>query len=143
MVRNLFLDGTTVEQQKPELITIIEGPTPDFHPSPQDWLQSIYEGPDDRDAVFCQLRTNNGKSIMERCRLAWHEKRPVKLEYPDDLRMPQMADVIAMRLTEVDEGPLLQLWLSFPFEYDEDDDDDDDDEELEGFDEDDDGFFYG
>lgn len=129
-----------MEQQKPELITIIEGPTPDFHSSPQDWLQSVYEGPDDRDAVFCQLRTNNGEDIMNRCQRAWRENRPVKLEYPDEMRMPQMADVIAMRLTEVDEGPLLQLWLSFPFEYDEDEDEDED--EGEEFDEDD-GFFYG
>ncbi|MCA9935459.1 MAG: hypothetical protein H6662_16840 [Ardenticatenaceae bacterium] len=121
---------------EPELITIIEGPTPEFHVSPQDWLQSIYEGPDDRDAVFCQLRTNNGVDIMERCQGAWRQGRTVQLEYPDDLRMRQFADVIAMRLNEVEEGQLLQLWLSLPAEYF-------DDEEDEAFDEDDDGFYLG
>ncbi|MCA9970019.1 MAG: hypothetical protein KC425_07385 [Anaerolineales bacterium] len=129
-----------MNQLEPELITIIEGPTPDFHPSPQDWLQSIYEGPDDRDAVFCQLRTNNGGDIMERCQQAWREGRPVRLEYPDEMRMRQFADVIAMRLSNAEEGQLLQLWLSFPLEYDEDEDDDD---AEEAFDEDDDGFYYG
>lgn len=124
-------------QPEPELITIIEGPTPEFHVSPQDWLQSIYEGPDDRDAVFCQLRTNNGTDIMERCQEAWQQGRPVQLEYPDDLRMPQLADVIAMRLSEVEEGQLLQLWLSLPAEFF------DDEEEDEAFDEDDDGFYLG
>lgn len=123
-------------QPEPELITIIEGPTPDFHPSPQDWLQSIYEGPDDRDSAFCQLRTNNGHNIMARCQAAWDEGRPVQLEYPDELRMRQYADVIAMRLSEVEEGQLLQLWLSFPVDYTED-------EEDEAYDEDDDGFYYG
>lgn len=135
-----------MKQIKPELITIIEGPTPDFHPSPQDWLQSIYEGPEDRDAVFCQLRTANGDDIMERCQTAWRENRPVKLEYPDEMRMRQYADVIAMRLMEVDEGQLLQLWLSFPFEYDDDADDDldDDFDDFDDFDDniDDDGSFF-
>lgn len=126
-----------MKQTEPELITIIEGPTPEFHQSPQDWLQSIYEGPEDRDVVFCQLRTGNGEDIQVRCLRAWDEGRPVKLEYPDRMRMRQYADVIALRLTEVDEGQLLQLWLSFPFDYDEADDDFDFDEDE------DDGFFYG
>ena len=68
---------------------------------------------------------------MERCEAAWRENRPVQLEYPDELRMRQYADVIAMRLMEVDEGQLLQLWLSFPFDYDEDDEEDDFDEDDE------------
>lgn len=131
-----------MKQTQPELITIIEGPTPDFHASPQDWLQSIYEGPEDRDAVFCQLRTNNGDDIMERCQRAWDENRPVQLEYPDDMRMRQFANVIAMRLSEVDEGQLLQLWLSFPFEYDDDDVEDEEDFE-DDLDDDEDGFTYG
>ncbi len=124
-------------QIEPELITIIEGPTPEFHPSPQDWLQSIYEGPDDHDSAFCQLRTNNGHDIIARCHAAWDEGRPVQLEYPDELRMRQYADVIAMRLSEVEEGHLLQLWLSFPVDYTEEE------EEDEAYDEDDDGFYYG
>ena len=127
-----------MKQLEPELITIIEGPTPEFHPSPQDWLQSIYEGPDDRDAVFCQLRTNNGNDIMERCQQAWHEGRLVRLEYPDEMRLRQLADVIAMRLSDTEDGQMLQLWLSFLLDNDEEEDD-----AEEAFDEDDDGFYYG
>lgn len=126
-----------MKQPEPELITIIEGPTPDFFDSPQDWLQSIYEGPDDRDSVYCQLRTNTGRDILARCQAAWAEGRPVQLQYPDEMRMPQFVDVIAMRLGEVEEGQLLQLWVSFPVDYT-----DDDGEEDEAFGEDDDGFHY-
>lgn len=134
-----------MKQSEPELITIIEGPTPEFFDSPQDWLQSIYEGVEDRDSVYCQLRTNSGPDILARCQAAWQEGRPVQLQYPDEMRIPQYADVIAMRLGEVEEGPLLQLWISFPVDYDEEDEEDDEDDEGgdEAFDEDDDGFYYG
>ncbi len=116
---------------KPELITIIEGPTPDFHPTPQRWLQSIHEGPDDRAIALCQLRTMNGDDIMNRCQDAWREGRPVKLDYPDELRMRQQADVVAMRLEALDEGPLLSLWVSLDFDIEELDDEEFDDEDFE------------
>lgn len=117
-----------------ELITIIEGPTPDFQPSPQAWLQSIYEGPDDKVIAVCQLRTMNGEGIQSRSQRAWGEGRPVRLDYPDELRMRRQVDVVALRLQELDEGPLLQIWVSLPLELVE--------EEEEGFDEaDDDSFF--
>ncbi len=51
---------------EPELIEIIEGPAPEFRPSPQSWLQSIHEGPDIREVVMCQLRTASGEDIVER-----------------------------------------------------------------------------
>lgn len=99
---------------EPELITIIEGPTPEFRPSPYLWFDSVYEGPEDAEVVICELRTLNGESIVERCRDAWDEGRPVKLEFPDYMRMPQRADVVAMRLQQVEEGPLLTLWVRQP-----------------------------
>jgi hypothetical protein len=122
---------------EPELITIIEGPTPEFLPSPQRWIQSIHEGPDDRAIAMCQLRTLNGEAILERCQRAWQERRPVRLDYPDELRMRQQADVVAMRLQQLEEGPVLLLWVSLPIEFEEDEDD-----EGAEFDEDDDGFNY-
>lgn len=112
---------------EPELISIIEGPTPDFQPTPQRWLQSIHEGPQDKATALCQLRTMNGEEIMERCQQAWREGRPVKLDYPDELRLRQQADVVAMRLTEVDEGKVLLLWVSLDYEIEFEDVDDDDD----------------
>jgi len=102
---------------EPELITIIEGPTPDFMPHPHGWVQSIYEGPEETDVALVQLRTGNGADIVERSELAWKQGRPVRLDYPDDLRMRQQVDVVAMRLTQVEEGQLLLLWVSLPYEY--------------------------
>lgn len=115
---------------EPELITIIEGPTPDFMPHSHGWVQSIYEGPEEIDIALCQLRTGNGQNIVERCHRAWKEGRTVRLDYPDDMRLRQQLDVVALRLTKIDEGELLLLWLSVPAEVgemvDEGDDFDDD-----------------
>lgn len=121
---------------EPELITIVEGPTPEFRPSPQLWFQSIYEGPMDSDVAMCELRTMNGADIMERCKRAWKERRPVKLDFPDYMRMRQQIDVVAMRLQEVDEGTMLMLWVRHPVE------DEEPEEEEEGVDEDHDDFAY-
>ncbi|MFQ5399597.1 MAG: hypothetical protein ACE5E7_08375 [Anaerolineae bacterium] len=117
-----------MKESEPELIEIIEGPTPEFIPSPQRWLQSLQEGPVGHDVAVCQLRTLNGQDILERCQRAWKERRPVRLDFPDELRMRQQVDVVAMRLHEVDDGPLLQLWVAVDVveeleeEFDEDDD---------------------
>jgi hypothetical protein len=71
---------------EPELITIVEGPTPEFQPSPY-------------------------------------------LDDPDAITLRRQSDVVAMRLMEVDAGPLLVLWVRKPFselqeeEYDDGEDD--------------------
>lgn len=110
---------------EPELITIIEGPTPEFRFSPQEWVQSIHEGPGSSIVATCQLRTGNGEDIMDRCRRAWQELRPVKLDFPDELRMRQQVDVLAAKLEATNEGPVLNIWVSLPPEYDDEGDDDD------------------
>lgn len=123
--------------REPELISIIEGPTPEFRPSPQRWLQSIHESPVDSAIATCQLRTANGTDILERCQRAWHENRSVKLDFPDEIRMRQQVDVVAMRLTEVDEGQVLNLWVALPFEMifvAEEDETDGDDYDEDGLD---------
>ncbi len=121
---------------EPELIEVLEGPTPDFQPAPYLMMQMIYEGPIDAEAAYCELRTANGDNIMERCRRAWRELRPVRLDYPDELRMRQQVDVVAARLRNVPEGVVLMLWVRWPVEEDEDD-------EVEEFDEgEDDGLNY-
>lgn len=124
---------STIEE--PELITIIEGPTPEFRPTPQDWVQSIHEGPEDAIVAVCQLRTGNGEDILQRCKNAWKDGRKVKLDFPDELRLRQRVDVVSLRLTQVDEGPLLHIWVSLPLaEFVEEiaDDGDEDDEEDDG-----------
>ena len=104
---------------EPEYITILEGPTPDFEPASFLSLQSIYEGPDPAAVAQCELRTMNGDDIVARCREAWREGRPVRLDFPDEMRMRQEVDVVAMRLREVDEGTILRLWVQMPIEEDE------------------------
>jgi len=85
--------------------------------------------------AVCQLRTGNGSDILARCQNAWREGRPVKLDFPDELRMRQQVDVAAVRLQELEEGEVLLVWVSLPLI------DDDDLEELDE-DEDDDDFYY-
>ena len=98
-------------ETEPELITIVEGPTPEFSPSSYLWFQSVYDGPEDADVLLCELRTLNGESIVERCRAAWQEGRSVKLDFPDYMRMRKQLAVVAMRLQDMEEGPLLMLWV--------------------------------
>lgn len=112
---------------EPELIEIIEGPTPEFQPTVQNWLQSLYEGPEVVEVAMCQLRTASGEDIKERCERAWHDKRPVLLDFPDEWGLRQQLDVVAMRLSEVEEGQLLTIWVAVP--YNPADEADDDDEE--------------
>ncbi|RMG95439.1 MAG: hypothetical protein D6706_12050 [Chloroflexi bacterium] len=123
---------------EPEFITIIEGPTPAFQPTPQRWAQSICEGPEDRIIAYCELRTNNGEDILERCQHAWQEGRTVMLDFPDELRMRQHVNVVAMRLREVEEGQVLSLWVALEMAVMVEEDDADE----EDFDEDDDEFDY-
>ncbi len=108
--------------KEPELITIVEGPTPEFYTTPQLWLRAIHEGPDARSIATCQLRTLKGEGIVERCLRAWQEKRPVRLDFPDEIRARQQLPVVAMRLQKLEEGPLLLLWVSMPDEEEEEED---------------------
>jgi len=78
---------------------------------------------------MCELRTYGGESIVERCQNAWREGRPVRLDFPDRLRMRRQLDVVAMRLTSIDEGPLLHLWLRVTDDTLEEDDEFDDEED--------------
>lgn len=126
---------------EPEYITILEGPTPDFRPSPALWNLSVFEGPAPVDVAFCRLRTATGGDILGRCSDAWRDGRPVQLDFPDELRLRQQLNVAALRLVTADEGEELHLWLRTPFELvnaDIDDDledfeDDDDDSDFFGF----------
>jgi hypothetical protein len=83
---------------------------------------------------MCELRTLNGESIMERCRNAWKEGRPVKLDFPDYMRMRQQLDVVGMRLQDLEEGPMLILWVRQLL--------DEEDYEGQGLDEEDDDLFF-
>ncbi len=135
---------TKETMSEPELISIIEGPTPDFLTNGHGSLQSIYEGPIEMATAVCELRTNTGPAIIDRCTAAWREQRLVKLEFPDEARMPQLIDVISMQLRERDEGEILMLWVASPVEpyflnrEDSEEFDDFDDMDFDDFDFDDD-----
>ena len=119
---------------EPEYITVLEGPTPDFQPTNEEWLYTIAEGPNANFISRCQFRTANGEDIRERCVEAWKAHRPVRLKYPDEMRLPQEIDVVSLRLSEIDEGTILTLWVRDDVLYVEEDEDidlDDSDDFLE------------
>ena len=53
---------------EPELITIVEGPPPEFKSTPDLWPLSIYEEPELHPLALCQMRTFSGPKMVERCR---------------------------------------------------------------------------
>ena len=94
-----------------EFITIVEGPTPGFSPSPAEWPWSLLEGNGNAVCAVCQLRAFDGAALAERCRSAWQQDRPVHLDYPDGEGGRKEADILAVRLETVEEGDLLHLWV--------------------------------
>lgn len=119
---------------EPEYITIIEGPTPEFHQTADFSIHSILEGPVDAINTFTEMRTGNGEDIRQRCLQAWKEGRPVKLDFPDRMGLRKEVDVVGLRLKEVDEGTVLQLWVRQEMDHISQENEDD-----LGYDEDDDG----
>ena len=95
-----------------EFITIVEGPSPAFTPTSEDWPWSLIDGPDGKMCTLCKLRTFDGTALAERCRIAWQEDRPVRLDYPDGEGGRQEADILAVRVDTVQEGDILYLWVS-------------------------------
>lgn len=96
---------------EPEFITIVEGPEPEFTPHNDTWALSLLEGAGYIGLERCRLRTFNGPSMVERCRNAWDEGRPVLLDYPNRLGLRRQAPVAAARWEEVAEGMVLHLWV--------------------------------
>lgn len=126
---------------EPELITIVEGPPPDFQLANELWPLSLWEGSTPQAVAYTQMRTFDGSSMLERCTRAWSQSRPVMLDFPQADGLRQQAEVLAARATTVEEGDVLNLWVALPADQvtaddealgadDEDDDDgsvDDDD----------------
>ena len=123
---------------EPELITIVEGPPPDFQVAREWWPMSLWEGSAPQAVAMTQMRTFDGASMIERCLRAWNESRPVMLDFPQLDGLRRQAQVLAARTASVDEGDVLNLWVALPvdevaeeveaFEVDEDDDVDDADD---------------
>ncbi len=109
------------DQYYAEVISIIEGPPPEFQPPKEIWSLSLSENARLASVMYCQLRTLSGPRMLTRCQTAWAENRPVRLDYPDKMGLRHQADVVAARWTEVEEGHLLHLWvhLSDPSQTDQ------------------------
>ena len=70
---------------------------------------------------------------MERCRNAWKDGRPVRLDFPDEMRMRQQVDVVSIRLEQLEQGPALMLWVALPLDHIEEIEEMDDDEDDDPF----------
>jgi hypothetical protein len=105
---------------EPELITIIEGPPPDFRPAMDSWLLSLSEGAVTRPVAACQMRAFDAEALVERCRRAWGEGRPVRLDFPSGIGLRRQADILAARAGQVEAGDVLLLWVRLPDEADAD-----------------------
>jgi hypothetical protein len=108
-----------------ELITIVEGPPPQFQPPREMWALSVHEKLQPSTIAYCQMRTFNGPKMLERCQNAWAEERPVMLDFPDQMGMRQQVEIIAARWNETDEGHILHLWVRRPFQSQQEDNDHD------------------
>jgi hypothetical protein len=124
---------------EPELISIIEGPPPQFESAAHDSWLSYPDSLQPFDLARCDTRTFSGPKMVARCRNAWAEQRPVMLEYRDLDGLKQRVEICGIRFDELDEGTLLQIWVRLPVEmHIVDLMDDEDDEETEDYDGDDD-----
>lgn len=99
---------------EPEFITIVEGPEPEFTDHNDIWALSLFEGAGYIGLESCRLRTFSGPSMLERCRKAWAEGRPVLLDYPNRMGLRRQVEIAAARFQTVDEGDLLHLWVRSP-----------------------------
>ena len=117
---------------EPEMISIIEGPPPEFLLAQDAWSSSVWEGQMPRAVGVCQMRTFNAQSLMDRCYRAWRDCRSVHLDFPQMDGLRQEVEVLAAKPGHVEEGDLIYLWVAVPreaaiLEEDEDDVDDVDD----------------
>jgi len=103
-----------VDSVEPELITIIEGPTPEFHMSAEPWTFSVLEGQKAYVAVSCQVRSFNGQKLMDRCQRAWITNRPIRLDYRQIDGLRRQIDIIGARLDKVEGVDVLNLWMRQP-----------------------------
>jgi hypothetical protein len=103
-----------VESAEPELITIVEGPTPEFHMSSDAWTFSVLEGQKAYVVAVCQVRSFNGKKLMERCQRAWTTNRPIRLDYRQMDGLRRQVDIIGARLDKVEDVDVLNLWTRQP-----------------------------
>jgi hypothetical protein len=95
----------------PELITIIEGPPPEFKSVSEPWTMSLVEGDRPFKVSLCQVRSFKGQTLLARCQRAWSGRRPIYLDFPTLNGLRQKLEIVAARYENLPEGDLLNLWV--------------------------------
>ncbi len=96
---------------EPEFITIVEGPPPEFRPSPDPWVYSLVETNEPFMIAVCDVRSMKGQILRERCYRTWREGRPMRLDFRKMNGLRQQLEIVAVRLEELPEGDLLHIWV--------------------------------
>lgn len=102
------------ETTEPELITIVEGPTPEFHLVADPWAFSILEGAAPYLPAACQVRSFNGNQLLERCQRAWSTHRPILLDYRQMDGLRRTVEIVGARLEKIEGIDVLNLWVRHP-----------------------------
>ncbi len=102
------------ESTEPELITIVEGPAPDFHIVADPWTMSVLEGQSAYIAASCQVRSFNGQKLMDRCHRAWSTRRSLRLDFKQMDGLRKQVDIIGARLDKIEGIDVLNLWVRQP-----------------------------
>ncbi len=110
------IDPHKPELNDPELISIIEGPPPQFMFADDDSMLTFQDTLGPFEIARCDTRTFNGPKLIARCRNAWNDKRPVMLEYRDLDGFKQRVEICGIHFDQLDEGTLLQIWVRLPVE---------------------------
>jgi hypothetical protein len=95
----------------PELITIVEGPPPEFKSVNDAWMYSLLESSRPYFISLCQVRSFKGQVLMERCQRAWSSQRPIRLDFPTMSGIRKQLEIVAARFDPLPEGDLLNLWV--------------------------------
>ena len=101
---------------EPALISIIDGPPPQFYFTEDVMAQELYDTTRPYEVARVEMRTISGPKMLARCRNAWDVRRPVMLEFKDMDGLKQRLEICGARYEELTEGTLLQLWVRMPVE---------------------------
>jgi len=99
------------EQLEPELITIVEGPTPNFQLDAAPWALSVLEGQSGYIIAHCQVRSLKGDVLMERCERAWREQRGIRLDFRQLDGLRRQVSIVSAKLDKVEDTDVLHLWV--------------------------------
>jgi len=108
------MEGQVTNSNEPDMITIIEGPTPDFRLAMDPWSLSVFEGNSAFMIAACQVRSFKGEELMERCQRAWQAQRPIRLDYRQIDGLRRQVEIVGARLDKIEEVDVLNLWVRQP-----------------------------